>query len=1124
MNEDSINISSPVPRPYDKYNILPSFLQTKGVARHHIDSFDFFVNHDIHKIVSANSRVTCDSDPYWFLDLLQIRIGTPSVEENMLSQSITPQKCRLRELTYSAPLYVDVRYCLGKKIVSKSNVFIGKIPVMLRSSLCVLRNKTEAELAQLGECPLDPGGYFIVKGTEKVVLIQEQLSKNRIIIEEGTKNVDLQATITSSTHERKTRTNVVLAKSSVYLKHNSLTEDIPLFIVFKAMGVETDMEIVQLVAGKDQSLRGLLASSLQETVSLGIISSDQALLYIGSRIKQTTRVGAARENKVEEGREILLNVVFSHIPVENFNLRPKCMFLAITTRRLLLASKDSSYIDDKDYYGNKRIELAGDLISLLFEDCFKKFLFDLKKQADNAFSKTSRAAEFDILAHFKTDTITYAFTHTIASGNWVLKRFKMDRAGVTAVVSRLSYMGALGHMTRISSQFEKSRKVSGPRALQLSQWGVVCPTDTPEGESCGLVKNLALLCHVTNDTSVESTVATCFSLGVSDADLVSGEEIHSSYLVFIDGQIIGIHDDPLFLATSLRKFRRRGLLSPFMSVYVHSKHKSVYVACDGGRLCRPLLVVSKGKLLMTNQMIDDLGRGTKTFDSLIQEGIVEYIDVNEHNDCFIALNEDELTINTTHCEIHPMTILGVVAGLIPFPDHNQSPRNTYQCAMGKQAIGAVAYNQFNRVDTVLYLLVYPQKPMVRTKQIRLLDYEKLPAGQNAMVAVMSYSGYDIEDALILNKASIDRGYGRCFVYKKEVVSLRKYANGTADSIVGPPPDTCKSDVKTKRFAALDLDGIASPGQTLSNGDVYLNKVIPTSTDIVSRAESNQVQVKSAPMSFRGPADVIVDRSILSINDHDELVVKFSFRETRIPEIGDKFSSRHGQKGVTGLIVSQDDMPFTQDGVCPDMIMNPHGFPSRMTVGKMIELIGGKAGICEGKHADATVFDGDSVEDIGATLVKHGYSFSGKDLLTCGITGQTLSAYIFFGPIYYQKLKHMVLDKMHARARGPKAMLTRQPTEGRSRDGGLRLGEMERDVLIAYGTSMLMQERLMISSDEFVANVCGQCGIVGYSGWCQHCRTGQHVTEMKIPYASKLLLQELQAMNIAARLEVTPVTR
>ena len=480
---------------------------------------------------------------------------------------------------------------------------------------------------------------------------------------------------------------------------------------------------------------------------------------------------------------------------------------------------------------------------------------------------------------------------------------------------------------------------------------------------------------------------------------------------------------------------------------------------------------------------------------------------------------------TTHLEIEPFTLLGVCAGLIPYPHHNQSPRNTYQCAMGKQAMGTIALNQRNRIDTLLYNLVYPMKPMVKSRTIEMIGFEQLPAGQNAIVAVMSYSGYDIEDAIVLNRASLDRGYGRCLVYRNAKATLKRYANQTSDRVLGPLVDA-ETKKPIWKHEVIDLDGIASPGLRIDNKQVLVNKSMPAVTrgdplDAAAAAAANSAttEYRETPVTYKGPMPSYVEKVMLSSNNDEAFLIKALLRQTRRPELGDKFSSRHGQKGVTGLIVQQEDMPFNDSGVCPDMIMNPHGFPSRMTVGKLLELLGGKAGLMEGKHHYGTAFGGSKVEDIQAELVKHGYNYQGKDVLTSGITGETLQAYIYHGPVYYQKLKHMVLDKMHGRARGPRAVLTRQPTEGRSREGGLRLGEMERDCLIAYGASMLLQERLMISSDAFDVDVCDGCGLIGYSGWCHNCRSSGKVSSIRIPYACKLLFQELQAMNIVPRLKL-----
>ena len=489
--------------------------------------------------------------------------------------------------------------------------------------------------------------------------------------------------------------------------------------------------------------------------------------------------------------------------------------------------------------------------------------------------------------------------------------------------------------------------------------------------------------------------------------------------------------------------------------------------------------------------------------------------------------------------------------------------------MGKQAMGAIAYNQFHRIDTLMYLLVYPQRPLVKTRSIDMVGVSKLPAGQNAVIAVMSYSGYDIEDASVLSKASLDRGFMRCGVLKKSVTAIKRYGNHTLDRIVGPPEPTPAVGGGAprgvaRRYAALDLDGVARVGERVHPGDVLINKQQPINTTDTLPNPTSLPDSGYRPMTvtYKGPEPVYVDKVLLTSNEHDDFLIKVLLRSTRRPELGDKFSSRHGQKGVCGLIVGQEDLPFSDSGVVPDLIMNPHGFPSRMTVGKVMELLAGKAALMDGRLKDGTAFAGDRVTAVSELLLQAGYSYSGKDTLTSGISGEQIEAFIYTGPVFYQKLKHMVIDKMHARARGPRATLTRQPTEGRQRDGGLRLGEMERgqllpssartrspstsspcsprrspvtllllwracaslaDCLIGYGASSLLLERLLLSSDSFSVQLCMECGQLGYDGWCQYCkvREASRMAQIRIPYGCKLLVQELQAMNIMTRIRAKP---
>ncbi|TAQ84906.1 hypothetical protein B7494_g6775 [Chlorociboria aeruginascens] len=1124
-------LSDPINTAQDKWNLLPAFLKVKGLVKQHIDSFNYFVEHEIKDIVKANKKITSDVDNHFWLEYTDIYVGEPErldYDDRQPQNELTPNECRLRDMTYAAPIRVNIKYVRGKKSVARTGIAIGRLPIMLRSSKCRLAGKSDREMAHMNECALDPGGYFIVNGTEKVILVQEQLSKNRVIVEADPKKGIVSASVTSFTYERKSKSYVIMKKERIQLQHNILQESIPIVIILKAMGIQSDHEMLLLVAGTDSAYQDDFAVNFEDCSKLGIFSQHQALEYIGTRVKMGGRnksQGAPqRRNYIGDGLEALANIIITHVPVVGLDFRPKALYICFMVRRVLMAMHDPKLVDDRDYVGNKRLELAGQLLSLLFEDLFKKFNSDLKMTIDKVLKKPNRTTEFDAYNHITSqgNHLTLGMNRAISTGNWNLKRFRMDRAGVTHVLSRLSYISALGMMTRISSQFEKTRKVSGPRALQPSQFGMLCPSDTPEGEACGLVKNLALMTHITTSDDEEPVRKLVFVLGAEDIVSMSGQEIHEkgAYVVFVNGTPLALTRHPKVFLNSFRTFRRMGRVSEFVSIYINHHTNAVHIATDEGRICRPLIVVEKQKSKVTKRYLESLRRGWMDFDDFLYKGLVEYVDVNEENDSNIALYENEINETTTHLEIEPFTILGAVAGLIPYPHHNQSPRNTYQCAMGKQAIGSIAYNQFSRIDTLLYLMVYPQQPMVKTRTIELIHYDKLPAGQNATVAVMSYSGYDIEDALVLNKASCDRGFGRCQVFRKYSTQLRKYANRSEDRIGDRLMDEKDRQKPISKHAILGTDGLAMVGEQISMNQVYMNKEIPmntTSTGIGSDYGANEH--KPAPMAYRLPDPSYIDKIMVSQTENESRVFKVQTRQTRRPELGDKFSSRHGQKGVVGIIVSQEDMPFADSGVTPDIIMNPHGFPSRMTVGKMLELLSGKAGVLNGTLEYGTAFGGSNVDDMGEILIKHGFSYSGKDFVTSGITGESLPAYVFFGPIYYQKLKHMVQDKMHSRSRGPRAILTRQPTEGRSRDGGLRLGEMERDCLIAYGASQLLLERLMLSSDAHEVDICESCGLMGYQGWCQTCKSTKGVTTMTMPYAAKLLVQELLSMNVLVRLKL-----
>lgn len=629
-----------------------------------------------------------------------ISVGKPDIDEGVLTgtKPTTPNECRLRDLNYSAPVFVDIEYMRGQEKVIRKGLCIGRIPIMLRSKNCVLHGKTNHQLIKLKECPNDPGGYFIINGSEKVILIHEQPSRNRILVEEGPV-----AYVTSSAIW-KSRTNVFInKKKEIQLKHNVFVDEgIPIYIVFKAMGMEPEMKITELICGAPKNGTNTdhkidldeVAPSIAACHKAGIFSTESALRYMGAKLKMKPgfdqRQSARQKQPWERVKEILASAVISHVPVENFQFWNKCVFLAQMVRRLIMARYNPKHIDDRDYYGNKRMELAGSLLELLFEDIIKRFNGELATIANNNIPKV-RVAQFDIAKHIKQDIITNSLNNAIATGNWSIKRFRMERSGVTQVLSRLSYISCLGMMTKIVSQFEKTRKTSGPRSMQPSQWGLVCPCDTPEGESCGLIKNLALMTHITTEVDEKLVVECCLLCGVVDINLgASGAQINTNYVVYVNGTIVGIATNPDKTADELRKLRRlrNGPINGFVSISVNHLHRAVYIATDAGRLCRPYIIIDKetGEPLLTDEHLTDLARGIKNFEDLLVEGLIEYLDVNEASDSHIAIDMASVKRkHTTHLEIEPFTILGVCAGIIPFPHNNQSPRNTYQCAMGKQA-------------------------------------------------------------------------------------------------------------------------------------------------------------------------------------------------------------------------------------------------------------------------------------------------------------------------------------------------------------------------------------------------------------------------------------------------------
>jgi len=1195
--------------------IIQSFFKARSLVNHQLASYNDCIPvgdstiSRMEKIirnirVGTDEEIVDDDGGYIKLDVVDqeivirlknIQLGKPTIREaNGANMNSTPMECRLRKLTYMSPVSINFQIFKGDvPSPVEESVQVGSMPIMIRSRRCnlhpehiiddrVLDPTNSSEDAELwkdllrkkGEDPLDPGGYFIINGTERVLISMEDLAPNRVTVEinkRSVKKTEVAKIFSQKDGMRKPLTVEKRRDGMLMVKISTVgTTPIPVVMLMRALGIENDQEVFQAIAGPTETFKYIVANinEVNDNEEYKVVNTLESHEWLQKKFA----AGQQREYREARVNQLLDRELLPHLGDQPEDRKKKAIFLGRIVRQVLEMAMTNREPNDKDHYANKRVRLAGDLIEDLFRVSSGQLARDLKYQLER---HHNRKRELKITSCLRPDVLTSKIMHALATGNWV-----GGRSGVSQLLDRTTYLAALSHMRRVTSPLVRSQPHFEARDLHPTQWGRLCPNETPEGQNCGLVKNAAQMIDISeniDETEVRERL--------DELDVVQPDDWTSGDRVHVNGDIYGVHKRGANLVKHFKSARRRGVIPSEVSIRFDKANNDIFINTDKGRILRPLLILYDGTPRLTNDHLESLRTGKMSFKELVNEGIVEWVDAEEEEDLYIAprpfitpemvedgplkgrlvTNEEIKWVNLgvpgsteaellarvrmpdssweeaslkvpllyteehTHVEIDPQLIHGVCASLIPYPEHNSTPRVTGGTAMVKQSLGLPSANYRLRPDTRAHILHYPHRSITRTRAMTTTNFDERPGGQNYIVAIMSLHGYNMQDAVIMNKGSVDRALGRSTFNRTYNAERRRFPGGQEELI--EKPGSSLQEVKGERspeaYSHLEDDGLPVPEIELEGGNVLVGKTSPPRflEESTGGAFLTAQERRESSMLVRHGEKGWVDNVYVTESLDSGRLVRVMVRSHKIPEVGDKFASRHGQKGVIGRLVEPEDMPFTVDGVIPDLIINPHAIPSRMTVAHVLEMIGGKVGAMEGRRIDGTAFRGEKESSLRDGLVRNGLNHTGRELMINGETGEEYPADIFVGCIFYQRLHHLVSSKIHARSRGRVQILTRQPTEGRARQGGLRFGEMERDCLIAHGASMVIKDRLLDESDGIEMFVCAESGHIAW--YDPKRRTyvspihgdGAEVYKVQTSYAFKLLLDEMKSLGVAMRLEL-----
>jgi DNA-directed RNA polymerase subunit B len=1073
----------------DKHLLVKKYLEQHSLVESNVRSFNDFIENKMQQIINEiNNNLNHEEVEIRFG---KVRIGNPNITEADGSiTKITPVEAKLRTLTYSAPIYAEISVTYGENSDS-SEVEIGRMPVIVRSNICNTFGMDKEKLRENYMDPLDPGGYFIINGNERIMVMTEDLAPNQPFIEEGRKGLTLR--VFSQRGPYRIPTTVTETNEGIFDMTFSRLRNIPAIVLIKALGLTKESDIARQIGREDDSV----IVNFYEFADLQTVKD--AMIYIA----ENSGIQGTEKEILERVKQRIDAYFLPHIGLDKESRVEKAITLCKLIKQFLNAKQDKELRTDKDHYANKRVKLSGDLLS----DLFRVNINILVKDIQYTLQKVAKRKKFySVKTVAKSTLFTHRVESAIATGSWI-----GERTGVTQNMSKNNYLDMLSSLQRVSSMLPGEQENFMARTLHPTHYGRFCPTETPEGTEIGLRKNLALLAKISTAVKFDDKkVHKLFKdLGLNEEE---GKD------VFFNGRFVGLAKDVDKFVNGVREVRRAGELPNELSVSSDSPSNAIIISTEVGRVLRPLIIVSDGSGRLKDDHLVLLEQNSLKWEDLLSQGVIEYIDASEEEDSLIASNPEEVTDKNTHLEIDSISLFGLVTSLVPYGNHDQSARLNRGSKTLRQSLGIYAANYLVRLDTNLSVLHYPQNPIVKSF---IYDTLKIyPAGQNIVVAIMPYEGYNMEDAVVLNKASIERGLARSTYFKPYKTTELNYAGGLKDEITIPDKDVSGYRIENL-YRFLEDDGIVYPEASLSSGEVVIGRTTPPK--FLSEARDLNIQSKKeGSIAIKQGETGTVDAVFVTADSEGNKIAQVRMRDLRLPEPGDKFSTPHGQKGVVGMLADPKDIPFTSRGVKPDLIFNPHGLPKRMTMGYMIEVLAGKVGAITGRFIDGTPFSGDKVEDLEDELDSMGFSYDGKEVMYDGVSGKKMDVKIYLGNIYYLKLGRMVRNLIHARASGKVALLTRQPVEGRSRGGALRLGEMEQQALVAHGASLLLKERY--DSDKSTIYICKKCGASGIKDgirskvYCPVCSSNE-IEPIEVSYAFKLLVEELLGLHILTKFEL-----